>query len=142
MSNYEAISAVLSTGAVIISIISYMTSRINMIRIEKTYYGQSELLVREAITNAKNRVTDILSTVNTPNNQYTKQRIDAAIEQLLKAYEEACAKYIDIKIDKKRFKKTYMYEIKEIVESDDFKEYFQFGSKYSAIKKVYKEWFY
>lgn len=137
MSNYESISTVLSTGAVIISIISYMTSRINMIRIEKMYYGQSELLVREAITNAKNRITDILS-----NNQYTKQQIDVAIEQLLKAYEEACAIYIDIKIDKKRFKKTYMYEIKEIVESDDFKEYFQFGSKYSAIKKVYKEWFY
>lgn len=142
MNIYETMSTVLSSGAIIISIVSYVTSRVNMIRIEKTYYGQSELLVREAITNAKNRITDILSTVNSSNNQYTKQRMDIAVEQLLKAYEEACAKYIDIKIDKKRFKKTYIYEIKEIVESDDFKEYFQFGSQYGAIKKVYKEWFY
>ena len=31
--------------------------------------------------------------------------------------------------------------LREILESDEFKEYFQFASKYEAIKKVYRKWF-
>lgn len=141
MTNYEIISIIISSIALLISISSVIFSKINMNRVEKIYYGQSEIAIRETIINAKNRITDILSTANSNNNQYTKQCIKVAIEQLLNSYEEACAKYIDGKIDKIRFKKTYMDEIKNIVEANDFKEYFKFGSKYAAIKKVYNEWF-
>lgn len=141
MTNYELVSIIISIIASLISVFSIIFSKINMNRVEKIYYGQSEIAIRETITNAKNRITDILSVANSNNNQYTKQCMRVAIEQLLNSYEEACAKYIDGKIDKKRFKKTYIDEIRNIVDTNDFKEYFKFGSKYAAIKKVYNEWF-
>lgn len=62
-------------------------------------------------------------------------------EELLNSYEEACFKYIDNKIDKERFKKTYIKEIKQIVENENFKKYLDtINSPYSGIKKVYEEW--
>lgn len=141
MTNYEIVSITISGIALLISISSAIFTKINMNRTEKINYGQIEIATRQTITNAKNRLTDILSNVSTNNNQYTKQCVKVAIEELLNTYEEACDKYIDGKIDKKRFKKTYIDEIKNIVETNDFKEYFRFGAKYTAIKKVYNEWF-
>ena len=140
MTIYEKISIIFSSIAMIISLLSVIFSKINMIRIEKIYYGQSELTIRESINNAKNRVTDLLSNTNNQNNTQTKQLIKVAIEQLLNSYEEACAKYIDSKIDRTRFKKTYFNEIKNLVESKELNNHFNFGSKYEAIKKVYNEW--
>lgn len=141
MTIYEIMSIIISSIAIMISLLSVIFTKINTNRIEKIYYGQSEIAIRESITVAKEKITDILLKANTQSNQYTNQCMKVAMEQLLNAYEEACAKYIDSKIDKKRFKKTYIDEIKNIVESDDFNEYFRFGSKYDAIKKVYNEWF-
>lgn len=141
MTIYEKISISISSIALVVSLLSVIFSKINMNKIEKIYYGQSELAIRESITNAKNKITDILSNVNNQNNLYTKQCMKVAIEQLLNSYEEACTKYIDSKIDKKRFKKTYFNEIKNLVESEELNQYFNFGSKYDAIKKVYNEWF-
>lgn len=141
MTIYELLATIISSIAIIISLLALIFTKINANKIEKIYYGQSEIAIRETITNARNRITDILLNANTGNNQYTNQCMKVSIEQLLNSYEEACAKYIDSKIDRKRFKKTYIDEIKNIVESEDFKEYFQFGSKYDAIKKVYEEWF-
>lgn len=141
MTNYEILATVISSIAIIISLLAFIFTKTNANKIEKIYYGQSEIAIRDTISNAKNRITDILLKANAENNQYTNQCMKVSIEQLLNAYEEACAKYIDSKIDKKRFKKTYIDEIKNIVESDDFNKYFHFGSKYEAIKKVYEEWF-
>lgn len=141
MTNYEILATVISIISIIIALFALIFTKINSNKIEKIYYGQIEISIRETITNAKNRITDILLNSNEENSQYTNQCIKVSIEQLLNTYEEACSKYIDSKIDKKRFKKTYIDEIKNIIESNDFKEYFHFGSKYDAIKKVYNEWF-
>lgn len=141
MTIYEIITTVISSIAIIISLFALIFTKMNANKIEKISYGQSEIAIRETITNARNRITDILLKANKENNQYTNQCMKVSIEQLLNVYEEACSKYIDSKIDKKRFKKTYIDEIKNIVESNDFNEYFQFGSKYDAIKSVYNEWF-
>lgn len=66
---------------------------------------------------------------------------EVAKEELLNSYEEACFKHIDNKIDKERFKKTYIKEIKQIVENENFKKYLDtINSPYSGIKKVYEEW--
>jgi len=62
-------------------------------------------------------------------------------QDYINSYEEACAKYIDAKIDKKRFKKSYQVEIRNIVESPDLKNIFDsHSSRYRAIKIVYDEW--
>lgn len=71
-----------------------------------------------------------------------QKRFNVAVENNLNSYESACAKYIDDKIDKVRFKKEYAAEIKNIVEDKNYKKYFDaVTSKYKAILKVYKEWF-
>jgi hypothetical protein len=70
----------------------------------------------------------------------------SAVEDWLNAYEEACAKYLDGKIDKERFYKTYRHEIKNIVEvNKDNEEMYSLihpegTSHYKAIWKVYKNW--
>lgn len=139
MSIYEKITIFLSLLSLFISVISLTLSRINMTRVEKIYYGQTELAIRETITSAKNRVANTIQ--DTTLNSYRDQLVKFAIEEFINSYEEACSKYIDEKVDKKRFKKIYFDEIKNLVESEDLKKYFQFGSKYDSIKNVYNEWF-
>lgn len=123
------------------SVVSLIFTIIYANKNKKANYGQIENKIRESITAATNRLTDILLKSDTENNQYKEQYLNIAIEQYLNSYEEACAKYLDSKVDKKRFRKIYTDEIKNIVEDSNFNKYFQFGSKYDAIKKVYDEWF-
>lgn len=139
MTMNEKITIFVSSLSLFLSLISLIFSRMNMIRVENIYYGQTELSIRGAITSAKNRVANTIQ--DTTQNPYKDQMVKFAIEEFINTYEEACAKYIDKKVDKKRFKKTYSDEIKNLVESKELKNYFQFGSKYEAIKKVYGEWF-
>lgn len=141
MNIYEVMAIILSIIALLISLLSLIFSKINMNRVEKIYYGQTELTIRGSITSARNKITDILLNSNINNNKYTDQLMKSATEELLNSYEEACSKYLDKKVDKKRFKKTYLDEIKNVVEYDGFDVYFKFSSKYDAIKKVYTEWF-
>lgn len=70
------------------------------------------------------------------------KRYNTAKENYLNAIEEACAKYLDNKIDKKRFKKAYSSSVRKVVENQNFKKYFDpVTSKYKAILKVYDKWF-
>lgn len=65
----------------------------------------------------------------------------AAVESNINAYEEACAKYIDNKYDRKRFKKIYQISLRQLVENPQHKPYFDgVTSRYKAILKVYSEW--
>ena len=76
-----------------------------------------------------------------PNNITLKNQLKALDEDVLNAYDEACAKYIDKKVDRERFKKMYMHEIRQLVESDDFAhKYNCIQSRYNATKRVYDEW--
>lgn len=73
---------------------------------------------------------------------FHKKALDSGIESMLNQYDDACAKYIDGKIDKNRFKKTYNKEIRNIVENKEFTDYFNpTTSNYKPILIVYKEWF-
>ena len=65
-----------------------------------------------------------------------------SVEVLLNSYELACGMYLDEKIDKERFKRQYVDEIKRLY---DFPEPFKkrlegTNSPYRAIRKVYLEW--
>ena len=65
----------------------------------------------------------------------------AALEDVLNAYDEACAKYIDKKVDTERFKKLYVTEIRNLVEDNNTKSYYVMPqSKFQATVKVYREW--
>ncbi len=146
MNTYEIISISMASGALIISVISIITSIRNS-------SAMVELTINERITTTKEKVGDV-SNIMTPLlakeepsadekrmlELYIKQ-FDLAIENNLNAYEEACAKFLDKKVDKKRFKKIYKTEIRKLVENREFTKYFDgVTSNYKAILKVYKQW--
>lgn len=146
MSIYEIISISLSAIAIAISIFSY-------VRAHSLAAGNIELYINERITNTKEKVGDIsmqlsvLSSKDALTSQEEKQlkiyqfNLKAAIENNLNTYEEACAKYLDNKVHRKRFKKNYRTEIRQLVENAEFKEYFDsVTSRYRSILKVYDGW--
>ena len=62
-------------------------------------------------------------------------------QTLLNAYDNGCAKYIDDKIDKDRFKKSFHFEVRNLLASESLKEFFHpTTTRYKAILKVYNEW--
>jgi hypothetical protein len=69
-----------------------------------------------------------------------QKRRAAGIESHLNAYEFACAKFLDHKIDKARFKKTYQSALRQIMRTPLFLEHINQYDNYSAIKRVYAEW--
>lgn len=72
-----------------------------------------------------------------------KLAYNTAVESNLNAYEEACAKYLDGKVDKDRFKKNYHRQIRRLIEdSKPLMKYFDKpSSAYRCILKVYNEWY-
>ena len=69
------------------------------------------------------------------------QAFKSARELNMNAYDEACAKYLDNKVDKERFKRNYCIEIRRLVEDKNNSEFFNpTTSPYRCILKVYNEW--
>lgn len=150
MRSYEVITIIVSSGALIASIIAILMSK----GANNVALGNIELYINEIITHTKEKVSDCvvqmteLVTKENRTAQENKMLITyekafySAIENNLNAYEEACAKYLDKKVDKGRFAKLYKSEIKQVVENNDLKQKYFDGvtSKYKAILKVYKEW--
>lgn len=121
--------------------------------------GQSETSLREAISNSRERVEDSLLRIEDLISGRKLNRLTAdetrrlktlsksrnsIIENYLNAYEDACGKYIDNKIDKIRFRKSYISEIQNLcdasVESYSKHMHPKATSKFEAIWKVFDEW--
>ncbi len=157
------ISALFALGSLIVSIISLVKSNnVSKLTLNKSEIqnmismGNLELSVSERISNSRDKVGDITmiispligkkktgmlsdSELNTLEAQ--KKVLDSAIENNINSYEDACSKYIDGKIDRVRFKKTYYTEIRQLVERKNLEHYFNpITSNYKAILKVYDEW--
>jgi len=67
----------------------------------------------------------------------------SAIKTLLNTYELACQQYIRNKIDREAFK-SFFIEMIKYVKDEKYNVYFTSNGdtqKYSAINKVYKEWY-
>lgn len=120
-------------------------------------YGMVELEMRQAIENAKSKVNDISIIMAplvakedgeqdmTPEDSKTlliyQKNFNAAVQTLMNTYDDACSKYVDGKVDKVRFKKNYRFEIRNLLENKDLKEYFDpLTSRYKPILNVYAEW--
>lgn len=120
----------------IISIIAIVISIISLYKSIKSASGQIEIYIRNMITSARNRYEDLAI-----NSNATAPVLDSALENLLNTYDEACAKYLDGKVDKGRFKKLYYTEIKNLVEDNNTKPHYDtIDSKFQATIKVYDEW--
>ena len=141
------IAAVISLGSVIFA---FITSH----RATALQTGMVELTLRQAVENAKSNINKTALEINALRAKETlteKEKaaeliyqsiFDSTIESKLNIYDSACAKYIDGKIDKDRFKKDYHIEIRNLVNDEDLKkQYFDpTTSSYKPILKVYKEW--
>ena len=99
--------------------------------------AQVEMQIRELILSARSRV----QFKNDEDIELCKSMLDSALEGVLNAYDEACAKYLDGKVDKERFKKLYHDEIRQLVDDATTKEkYMEPQTKFHATVKVYTEW--
>lgn len=128
--------------ALIVSIIAIIISCIANKKSSDMQAGSVEMEIRSMITNAKNRFSDLSIQLNEQqNNEILKTAITAALEEVCNAYDEACMKYLDKKVDKKRFKKTYISEIGNWVTNQQVKDrYVVPQTKYNATVNVYREW--
>lgn len=118
--------------------------------------GMVELEISQSIENAKSSINEIsiimaplvskenLETITLEESETLalyRKNFNAATQTLVNYYDSACSKYLDEKVDKVRFKKTYKNEIRKLVENADLKEYFNpLTSSYKPILNVYSEW--
>lgn len=148
MTNYElaaiivaSLSALFALGSVIFS---YRASKkANSIAEDQRMIsqGQIELQIHQIISQTKRDLLDIALKIQDDSSVIIQQAFETARELNLNAYEEACSKYLDSKVDKERFKKNYHIEIRQLVESKSNKDKFDaVTSKYKCILAVYNEW--
>ncbi len=143
--------------AIIISIVSLIVSIVNVLMYIKltikynamvstqtlTAQGAFETQIRSLISDATKEITHYaIELQREPENSILQQAYFTAEEQYRNAYEEACGKYIDGKIDKVRFEKLYKQEIYKLVNDDNQKKFYATNqSTYASTISVYKEWF-
>jgi len=138
----ECASFIIASLAFLLSLIAFVKSNAAAKTANDLTKGQVEMQIREMITSAKTRCADLgIQLSGDLNNETIKLSIVAALEDVMNAYEEACGKYNDNKVDKERFKKSYMVEIRNIVEDENTSSKYQMPqSKFQATVKVYNEW--
>lgn len=143
MTVYEIIAVIVSVIGLLVSIYSIIRAN----NAHKIAQGQIELNIHQLLNQTKKDEMEISMMIaqKSSNNDETvkilKNALKSAMERTVNAYEEACAKYLDGKVDKERFKKNYHIEIRQLVEDNNYKKYFDSTtSSYKAILKVYKEW--
>lgn len=166
MTMYEIVAVIVSIVALVVTLVNVvfyikLTTKYNALVQEqnkisidqnKISQGQAETQMRELIMRARQEVSvcseKLVNCVLTDNKNSSQlqtvyqKMFDAAQEDLRNAYEEACSRYLDVKVDKERFKRMYYSEIQNLVENKDQIEYFDtVKSRYKCILKVYKEWF-
>lgn len=103
--------------------------------------GQLEIQIRDLIERTRTHAETALKAVRSNSSEKIKQAANAALESHLNAYDEACQKYIENKIDQKSFKNLYFHEIYNLINNDNLKEKFVRPTKYGATRQVYDEWF-
>lgn len=125
-----------------ISVLALGFSLFSFFRSSSLTKGQVEMQIREMISSAKWRYADLgIQLAKDNQNTTLVASTTAALEDVLNAYDEACAKYIDNKVDKERFKKLYVTEIRNLVEDENTKSYYVMPqSRFQAIVIVYRKW--
>lgn len=152
----SSFSLLVSIGAILFA--KNSTSTANKIAQEnlKLQNGMAESQITQSIENAKSKINEISMTMvpfvsKEKSQTITKEEenalalyrknLNAAVQTLINTYDSACSKYMDGKVDKDRFKKTYKNEIRKLVENDEFEGYFNpLTSSYKPILNAYSEW--
>lgn len=129
------VAAAISLAAVVIALFSLSNSK-------RASQVSMELLIQQLIGSSRKDTREFSYKVSGDDKSITTMLMNSYLEQELNTYDVACAAYIDNKIDRKRFKKTYSTEIQNLFEKGQAtKELLDKHGRYYAIKKVYEEWF-
>lgn len=148
MTIYEKIAIGLSALSIIAAvgsiIFAYITSqKANSIAADQKMIsqGQIELQIHQMISQTKKDLLEIALKIQDGQSEVIKQAFETARELNLNAYDEACSKYLDKKVDCERFKRNYHVEIRQLVEDANNRGKFDaVTSKYKCILAVYNEW--
>jgi len=154
MSIYEIVYLFIAGLALIVSMIAFVGSRLSahkangtlrqanelikgQVEIQK---GQVEIEIRNMISSARNSHINVSVQLDEkPESEVLRRAAKAALEDVLNAYEEACGKYLDTKVDKERFKKNYEREIRNLVEHEATRQhYIMPQSSFQATVRVYQ----
>lgn len=108
-----------------------------------TAQGAIEIQVRNSISDANKQILYYATEVGiNPSSKVTQQAYFTAEEMYRNAYEDACAKYLDRKIDVERFEKMYKQEIYKLVNDPQQKDFYATNqTAYASTVAVYKHWF-
>ena len=159
----SAIVAVISLIVTIIfSLIAVCASRRSQTSAKRSQdiaLGQAENELRAAISRSRERTGDLavqitevldgrkadkLPAADRRRYESLEKVFNSSVEETLNAYENACGKYIDNKVDRQRFEKTYFEEVRKICEQrDNFVAELmhpETPSHFKAIWHVYHEW--
>jgi hypothetical protein len=142
----------ISIISLLIAFLAYCKSK-EAIRISM---GESERSTRDLISQARRNMEDralyfaeLLKDIKNkkePIFKASEKAVNSAVEDWLNAYENACGKYLDGKIDKKRFRKDFETEIRNLMEEKKKNKiygkllYPKEKSHYKNIWKVYNMW--
>lgn len=166
MNNYEIISSIIAASNLlsitVIGILTYKNStKLRDFQIQsskeikelqekslKLDMAQTELYIQELLVNARKIFLDMtlekLKLEINPNEniqvELKNSLMKHTLQEILNSYEVACMKYLDDKIDKERFKKTYIKEITELFKTVAYNNLLNATNSYQAIKKVNQEW--
>lgn len=155
MSKYELISIIISSFALIITLVGVATTfrRLKVaekiaIQSEKVAQGQLKIGIRDRITQARSQVEETKLLIDefkaaNPRKSLDKKKklLNSRLESFFNAYETACNLCINGNIDKEYFKIEYREEIRDLIESDSLKNFFDStSSRYQSMIKLYKEW--
>jgi len=161
MTNYEFLTLLISFTTLIVSLIVFINSKNirlvdeknsnRLMEIEesnlKHNMAQTELHIQELLVNARKLFLDInleklkLSLDGNSDAKELAQKLTSnSLQEILNAYEIACMKYLDSKVDKDRFKKAYFQEVRQIFENDSYKPFLSKENSFHALKKVNSDW--
>jgi len=127
----------------ITTIILSVSTIVLSVKVSKKNTGFNEVQLRQIINSAIYEINECsISLDHDQNNQLLQKVFFSSIECYLNIYDDLCGTYLDGKIDKKRFEKNYKDEIINLVDNEEFKDYYKRGndqlkSKYKKTLKVY-----
>lgn len=146
----------ISAASLATSIAAIIIAKRSSSRTFKLQSATTETEISNSIENAKARLNDMALSLTAltakeesgaldavEKSTLDKQRIilGSAEQSLVNAYDHACSKYIDGKVDKGRFKKNYQIEIRRLVQNEELKHRFDpITSPHRPILNVYEEW--
>ena len=138
MTHYEWVSLIVSVlGLFIAACAAISSSKANAKSEEANKSAEASvgISLRNAITSANEKMMDchesmedLLAKKNLTADEkrlmgLKQNRFNVALENYLNAYEEACSMYLDNKVDKVRFQKNYVSEIRNLVEKKELSKY-------------------